>query len=185
MLAAAPYAAGTVLVIGALAGGAVMRAVVHTIARELDNAISARHRRSSGSEEVRRTLLDVETPEEALALMRAVQKHSSSTDELVAALTRLYRRFEPRERSLRMLSMAHARLQGTGGAAEFAVCTVYFAMTLAICEDDRRGAPAPASPPSRASSCVRPSSERECRTRRRESGDATLRTVGVVEGDGP
>ena len=81
-----------------------------------------------------RALVDAETSAEAVRLIRRVCREGDASDALMVRLLRIFKAFEPRERSLQRLSLEQQRLSATGGVDEFAVCVVYTAMMLAISE---------------------------------------------------
>ena len=81
-----------------------------------------------------RTCIDVCTPAEAVALVRALSRPRESTDDLMTRLVRLYARFAPHERCLQCMSVAQQRLEGTGGEEEVCVALLYSSMMLALSE---------------------------------------------------
>ena len=81
-----------------------------------------------------RTCIDVCTPAEAVALVRALSRPQESTDDLMTRLVRLYARFAPHERCLQCMSVAQQRLEGTGGEEEVCVALLYSSMMLALSE---------------------------------------------------
>ena len=81
-----------------------------------------------------RTCIDVCTPSEAVALVRALSRPRESTDDLMTRLVRLYARFAPHERCLQCMSIAQQKLEGTGGEEEVCVALLYSSMMLALSE---------------------------------------------------
>lgn len=89
--------------------------------------------------EFRRTLIDCDTPSDAMVLLKAMTRSTKmNTDELIDKLMSMYMIFEPFETSMRTLSMHQQRLEGSGGMEEFAVCTVLSAMMESIVASDAR-----------------------------------------------
>lgn len=93
------------------------------------------------------TALDPSDVRGAVALVCTIEvchatRRRRGADELATCLVGLFRTFEPRETSLRALSLAQQRLEGSGGVAEFCCCLVYSAMITAIAEGSCRGASA-------------------------------------------
>lgn len=79
------------------------------------------------------TMLDVHTAKGAVRLVACLCVSDTTTSfDLASQLLRLYGRFPPSEKNMQALSLEQQRLCGTGGAEEFAVTTVYFAMMMAI-----------------------------------------------------
>ena len=78
------------------------------------------------------TLLDVQTPADAVALVRRLSHADTTCDELADRLEELYFRFPPLAESLQCMSLHEQRLAKTGGEEEYGVCTVYAAMMGAI-----------------------------------------------------
>lgn len=82
-----------------------------------------------------RMCIDCYTAEDSLFMLDLAARNNKSTDDIMSILVRIYRRFPPREGSLRHLSMLQQSLEGSGGPNEFAVCTIFAAMTMALCDN--------------------------------------------------
>ena len=90
------------------------------------------------------TILDVHTPQDAVSLLKHLSAvHTArtgnmiSTDDLLDALIRLFRRFPPTEGSVSCMSSLQKSLSGSGGRDEHGVCTVFTAMMISISEANR------------------------------------------------
>jgi hypothetical protein len=94
-----------------------------------------RRRRAPPAFAALRTCIDVCTPAEAVALVRALSRPRESTDDIMTRLVRLYGRFAPHERCLQCMSVAQQWLEGTGGEQELCVALLYSSMMLALSED--------------------------------------------------
>ena len=81
-----------------------------------------------------RTCIDVCTPAEAVALVRAISRPRESTDDLMTRIVHIYARFAPDERCLQCMSIAQQRLEGTGGEEEVCVALLFSSMMIALSE---------------------------------------------------
>lgn len=72
----------------------------------------------------RATLLDVATAEDAVALLRAMER-GDGTEDMADRLSSAYARFPPKEGMLERLSLLQQQLQGEGGVHEYSVTFVY------------------------------------------------------------
>ena len=90
------------------------------------------------SPKILHTCIDCHTAEESINLLELISSHYSNTDDIMSILVSLYKRFVPYEKSLQHLSLLLQKLQGTGGKDEYAVCTVFSAMTISLCESSTK-----------------------------------------------
>ena len=76
-----------------------------------------------------RTILDIKTSDDVIALLRHVGHDTISGDELVNKLYRIYRYFPPKEEDMRVLFILHEENQNKGTLHEYACTTLYAVAT--------------------------------------------------------
>ena len=96
-----------------------------------------RHRKRT---HVRGTVLDVVTADDAVALVRAIDR-GGGTDDVADRLARLYETFPPDERLMRRLSILQQAHQGQNGIHDFSITLVYVVATEAIASQSVGGHP--------------------------------------------
>lgn len=99
-----------------------------------DTLVAYRRRTARTAMMGTRCVIDAESAEDAVALVRRVCRENESADELMTRLVALFATFLPNERSLEQLSIEQRRLSGRGDANEYCCYLVYTAMTVAVCE---------------------------------------------------
>lgn len=80
------------------------------------------------------TCIDCRTSYDAIHLLKVCSREDTSLDDIMDKLLRIYKQFLPNEISLQSLSIESQRYEKQGGREEFAVCTVFMAMNMAISE---------------------------------------------------
>lgn len=91
-----------------------------------------------------RCCTDCMTAGDAEALLRRICRgREADSAFLVAALIRIYERFPPVEKSRSAMCALQRALEGTGGPAEFSVCTVYASMLISSARADGTNPPFP------------------------------------------
>lgn len=101
-------------------------------ARELARRVWWRGPEHEGARPSVRTIVDPMTSIDCETLLRSIANPSDPTDVVAAKLVRLFVTFEPRERSMQRLSLVAQAPAQPGDAYDFAVCTVYSCMMLAL-----------------------------------------------------
>lgn len=85
-----------------------------------------------------RTIIDVCSAEDAVALVRHVCRGDASIDVLVVRLEHVFHTFPISEKMMQILSLLQQRYEGTGGEEEFAILTLLaVAMTTITCPPPR------------------------------------------------
>ena len=88
------------------------------------------------------TLLDAADVAAVVELVRRCAADDDA-DAFCERLFRLHRRFPPTEAQMRRLSVWQQQLEGTGGAEEYCVATVYGIATVALCNAPAMSMPRP------------------------------------------